>query len=107
MSTSAREKTGSIFKVVLSLLTYLLIGFILLYLGVTFWQSRQRRLELRNQLNQYEQRLEHLRQRKRVLIRKNQLLTDNEHAVEYYLRERYGLLEPDEYRIVKEPSSEN
>lgn len=85
----------------LNVLIYLLFAFLALYLGMTYWRSSQRRTRLQEQLDEQELRLKKIRRRKRLLSEKNRLLRDNKRAVEYLLREKYGLLKPNEFRIVE------
>lgn len=100
-SKNVSKKSESIMQMALTILIFLLFAFIALYLSVTYWQSSQRRTRLQEQLHEHKVRLNKIRRRKRMLIEKNRLLRDNERAVEYLLREKYGLLKPDEFRIVE------
>lgn len=106
-SSAAEEKNRTLLQLILSVLIALLFVFLVSYLGVTYWRSEQRQAELRKDLNTYTERLELIRRRKRRISEKNQLLKNNERAVEYLLREKYGLLEPNEYRIVEHERSKN
>jgi cell division protein FtsB len=104
-SSAAEEKNRTFLQLLLSVLITLLFVFLICYLGVTYWRAEQRQAELRKDLNTYTERLEFVRRRKRRIAEKNQLLKNNERAVEYLLREKYGLLEPNEYRIIEDERS--
>ncbi len=79
---------------------YVLFLFIACYLGITYWNGRNRRNRLQHQKEIYREKLQKLRRANRVLAEKNRHLKRDPQAIERIFREEYHLLKENEYRIV-------
>lgn len=96
--TKRASKLVSVFG---RLFLYLLCGAFALYLGITYYSARKTNQQLQERYKVQKRTLENIKTRNSVLAEKRRRLRSDPEAIERILREEYGMLKPNEYRIVE------